>query len=61
MGQTDHMLLAKQSVYNDCPACAIISYGPKNSSESFLEGQVVQKNLALTNTQSPILKSGAGR
>jgi hypothetical protein len=55
------MLLGNQSIYDNGPACAIILYGPKYFSVSFLEGQVVQKNLALMNAQSPIiLKSGAG-
>ena len=42
------------------PGQAIISYGPRYFSESFLEGLVVRKNCALTNVWLPILNSGAG-
>ena len=41
------------------PGQAIISYGPRNFSESFLEGLVIRKNCALTNVWLPILNSGA--
>ena len=42
------------------PACAMMSKGPKNFSESLLEGHIELKNLALTKACWPTLKSGAG-
>ena len=41
------------------PVRAIISKGPRNFSESFLDGQVERKNLALTKACCPTLKGGA--
>ena len=40
-------------------ACAMMSKGPKNFSESLLEGHVDLKNLALTKACWPTLKLGA--
>ena len=37
------------------PGALIILYGPRFFSDSFFDGQVVLKNLALTNTLSPTL------
>ena len=42
------------------PAFTRISKGPRNLSESLWDGQVVQKNLALTKACSPTVKFGAG-
>jgi hypothetical protein len=38
----------------------MISKGPRFFSESFFEGQVERKYLALTKTELPISKAGAG-
>ena len=48
-----------QRVNESCPTCAIMSNGPKFFSDSFFEGLVVQKYVALMKMKSPILKSGA--
>ena len=42
------------------PAFARISNGPRNLLESLWDGQVVQKNLALTKACSPMVKFRAG-
>lgn len=40
------------------PTCVMMGYEPRFFSESFLEGRVEQKYLALTKAWLPILKSG---
>jgi len=52
-GWTEHIDLGRRRVNDRVPGWAVIL-------ESFFEGQVVQKNWALTKTLSPTLKSGAG-
>jgi hypothetical protein len=42
------------------PGWVMMEYGPRFFSESFLEGRVDLKYLALTKTWSPTVKSGAG-
>ena len=58
-GWTEFMELGSQSIKEWEPACVMIVYGPRFFSESFFEGHVEQKYLALMNAWSPILKSGA--
>ena len=50
----------RQIVNDSEPTCTMIRYGPRFFLESFLEGQVDQKYLALTYTWLPTLKSGTG-
>ena len=41
------------------PTCAMMGYGPRFFSDSFLDGRVERKYLALTKTWLPTLKSGS--
>ena len=59
MGWTEFMESGSWSVKEWEPACAMIVYGPRFFLESFFEGHIEQKYLALTNTWSLTLKSGA--
>ena len=60
MGWMEFMESGSWSIKEWEPACAMIVYGPRFFSESFFEGHVEWRYLALTNTWSPTLKSGAG-
>ena len=59
-GWTESMESGRQIVNDSEPTCVMIRYGLRFFLESFLEGQVNWKYLALTYTWSPTLKSGAG-
>ena len=59
-GWTECMKLGRQIVNDSELTCAMIRYGPRFFLESFLEGWVDWKYLALTYTWLPTLKSGAG-
>ena len=41
------------------PTCTMMGYGPRFFSDSFLDGRIEQKYLALTKTWLPTLKSGS--
>ena len=49
-GCTPHIDSGSRRVNEGVPGLAMISKGPAYLLESFLDGQVVQKNLALTKT-----------
>jgi hypothetical protein len=53
------MELGRQSMNECIPGRAMISYGLRYFSESFLDGLVVRKNWALTKTLLPTANSGA--
>ena len=58
MGWIKFMELSSWSVKEWEPACVMIIYSPRFFSESFFEGCVEQRYLALMNTWSLTLKSG---
>ena len=60
MGWTPWKVSGSRRVKEWVLAFARISNGPRNLSESLWDGQVVQKNLALTEACSPTVKFGAG-
>ena len=58
-GWTARSCSGSQRVNESCPTCAIISNGPNFFSDSFVDGLVVQRYVALTKMKLTILKSGA--
>ena len=59
-GCTPRIDLGSRRVNKWVPGLAMILKGPAYLSESFLDGQVVQKNLALTKTCCPMENGGDG-
>ena len=59
-GWTPQKVSESQRVKEWVLAFARISKGPRNLSESLWDGQVAQKNLAVTKACSPTVKFGAG-
>ena len=57
-GCTACIKLGRQIVNESKPTCMMMGYGPRFFSESFLDGRIEWKYLALTKTWSPTLKSG---
>ena len=60
MGWTPWKVLGSWRLKEWVPAFARILKGPRNLLESLWDGQVVQKNLALTKACSPMVKFRAG-
>ena len=59
-GCTPHIDSERRMVNEWVPGLAMISKGPAYLLESFLDGWVVQKNLALTKTCCPTENRGGG-